>query len=184
MGDFGAVPANQALTRFVEVGASAITRAGGPAPADAVLGPVLLPAVTLTTDTQILSGRIVAPPGWDTTLDITMQIAFALNGAAINLDELHLDFEYIMAAPGVAADADLGKAVTALGPSKILTTAEGLVDITAYALAFTLDRDDATNPYAGAIGGGFAFNFHLDSVAGDLSTVHIASVGITFPVNF
>ena len=181
MANFGEAVSDQPMSQIVEAPALALSKLGGPGATDVVIGSTFIPAVLVTANTQILSGRIIGVPQWDRTEDVTIIVAVGLDALEVNNDTWDIDFDYIFAESGVAADADLNKTVTSLTPTLTVTTAEGLIDETLYSLSFTLDRNDANNPYVSATGGGFGFalNQRIGSV---ITSMNIIAIAIEFPI--
>lgn len=179
MADFGEAVSDQPMSQIIESPVLALSKQGGPA--DVVIGSTAIPAVLLTANTQLLSGRIIGVPDWDRTEDVTVIVAVGLDAIEANNDTWDLDFDYIFAESGVAADADLNKTITSLTPTLTVTTAEGLADETLYALTFTLDRNDANNPYVSASGGGFGFRLN-QRIASSIGSMNLIAVAVQFPV--
>jgi len=159
----------------------AFSKLGGPGATDGVVGSTDIPAVLLTASTQLLSTRVAVASGWDSSSDVTVSFAVATDGAVLDGETLTFDVDYIYARSGTAALADLNKAVTTIAPALTVTTAEGLIDETVYRLDFTLDRNDATNPYAGETTGGFGIRLNL-AAASVISSIHIIGMFLEFPI--
>lgn len=180
MATFGSILSDSVRGTIIETPVLALSKQGGPGATDEVLGSADIPAVRMTTATQFLSGRVIGANNWNHSEDVTVLIAVALNGAQSNNDTWDLDFNYIFAEPGVAADADLGKTTTNLVETLTVTTAEGLADETLYVLSFTLDRNDANNPYVSATAGGFAFQMNINSLS-SIGSMNIVAIAISYP---
>ncbi len=169
-------------TVVVEAPALALSKLGGPGATDVVIGSTNTPAVLVNVSTQILSGRVIGVPDWNSGVDVGVGIALALDALQTDLDILDMDFSYIYTHEGTAALADLNKTATNLTPQLTVTTAGGLIDETLYVLQFLLDRDDADNPYAGQQLGGFSFQFNINALSA-ITAVNIVAVGINYAVN-
>ena len=179
------VPGGNGLARstIIEAPGGALSKMGGPGATDEVVGSTDTPVVRLTADTQLLSLRITGAENWDTDQDVTLSIAVAINGnfSPVNGNTLFFDLDYIFVQSGLAATADLGKTATGINPSLTFTTAAGLAAETLYVASLTLDRNDVTNPYSGATGGGFSFRFNLNSTLGDADSIDVVAAAIRYP---
>lgn len=167
---------------LVEFTPLALSKKGGPGATDEIIGSTDIPAVNLTSATQLLSTRVVAASGWDSASDVTVGLGLALDGAQSNNDTLDVDIDYIYTRSGTAALADLNKPITTLSETLTVTTAEGLIDETLYNLTFTLDRNDATNPYAGETVGGFGFRLHIGA-GSSIGSIYLVGVFMQFAVS-
>lgn len=148
MGDFGAVAANQTLSREQRV-SGAQFRKGVTAPTDATIGTTpTVPALLFDATAELATAVLEKPQDWEPATDITLVILWALVNVQVNNDTLDITCNYT--APTLTTAGGFGKASTGItGQVTAVTGRLAIGDL--YEMTLTFAQGDATNPLTNAV---------------------------------
>jgi hypothetical protein len=163
MAAFGDVNSAILLTRQVIITLDDF-RKGATSPTDVTIGTTpTIPGLHFDATAELLSIFFPFPLQMDTTIDPQLILIWALSAAETDLDTLDVTLDYTAPVPGTTGSG-IGKTSTQLTETVTVTTAAGLAIGDFYAMTFTFDAADATNPLANAVG--IAAEFHLTNITG------------------
>ena len=170
---FGDVAANEALSEQIVLGINNF-RKGVTAPADGTLGTTpTTPTILFASTLERLTVGVLMPFNWDRSVDVDLVLLWSLAVAETNADTLDVTVDYVVPIENSTGNGP-NKASTQVTGQITATTGNGLAIGDVYAMTISLNRNDATNPYA-STGIGFVFELGLTNTTGVASAHFLAA---------